>query len=78
MLDGLLISVADDVSVPRRSQSHHRIPIVFLGACAPEEEQSVPIRVTAFQFPPKPVSKKSLPGRRLSSARMPLQLTWNK
>ena len=78
MLDGLLISVADDVSVQCRSQSNQRIPIVFLGGYAPEEEQSVPIRVTAFQFPPKPVRKKSLPGRRRSSARMPLQLTWNK
>ena len=78
MLDSSLFLVADDVSVQRRSQSNQRIPIVFLGACAPEEEQSVPIRVTAFQFPPKPVRKKSLTGRRLSSARMPLQLTWNK
>jgi len=78
-LNGSLLSFVDaDVSVQRRSQSNHRIPIVFLSVYATAEEQRVPIRFAAFQFPPRPLSKKRVPGRGRSSARISLQLTWNK
>src|SRR5437667_33046 len=67
-LKGSLVSLTRaDVLVQRRSpRNGHRIPIVFLNTYAIEEEQRVPIRSGAIEFPRKTVSEKRLLRRSLS------------
>src|SRR5947209_6557658 len=66
--NGSLVSLTDsDFSGPRRlPRKSQRIPIVFLGTFAPEEEE--PVRIRVGKAPRKPLSKKKLLRRGLSGA----------
>jgi hypothetical protein len=67
-LEGAIVSMTHaeilvQCPLPRNSR---RIPVVFLGAFAPDEEQPVRVRFAPIEFPRKPVSKKGLLPRGLS------------